>query len=297
MRAIIETRFSLFRPESPAWRASNGTAFNSPDEYREYLFSPARLDLRTEIFVSEGLPQLAAAIGDHHVHRVVRYSAELPGSYQAALKDAASQYPFLVLEEHGGASLPPTRAHLIRTLVPQYDSESSLFGLIRLDDDDLLPVGFFDRAEEHVSSEHVRWVLSFPLGITAIRLAGRYYDLRESYSPMIAAGLVKICSLEPDGSILQPNETSHNKADRSNPVILDARSPGYFWSRHPHQDTQLGKSETLSETFMALRRSMTRFPPIDDADSVRRLFPSLSPRLAMGEPDLTEGSVLLKRPI
>ncbi|UNK47350.1 glycosyltransferase [Arthrobacter sulfonylureivorans] len=276
MLFIGHTRFSLFEPDSGAWRASNGTRFNTVDEYRDYLFSDERLAPRAEIFINESLPQLNAAIGDHDVLHVVSYSDSLPARYENALKNAAERYPFLVLDKHSGGKSSNPRTSVERDAVSQMRPAGGVYGRYRLDDDDLLPTSYFDQIAPYVSPEHVGWMVSLGSGFTGVRIGGGYYDLRRAYYPLLALGLLSVCKVSLSGKFITPLSAPHEQSAQTNPVILDGRGIGYFWGRHPLQDTTLGRSaRTEAEVINRLRDSISAYPPITDVDDLKALFPAV----------------------
>src|SRR5699024_3692263 len=125
---------------------------------------------------------------------------------------------------------------------------------------------YFNQMAPYLSTAHVGWKVSFGKGLTGIRYAGQYYNIRQVYSPMIAIGLLSISRVTPGGDLVEPEEVSHSQSDSKHPVILDSRVPGFFWSRHAQQDTDMRPGVELSEDISqqrinALDREISHYPP------------------------------------
>ena len=293
MLFIGHTRFSLFHPDSGAWHASKGTRFSSAEEYQEHLFSDARLAPRADVFINESLPQLEAAIGAHDVLHVVSYSDLLPTRYEDALKRAADRYPFVVLDRHSGRSASNSPEKVAAEAVAATRPVGGVFGRYRLDDDDILPVTYFDQVAPHLTPEHVGWMVSLGSGFTGIRMGGGYYDLRRAHYPLVALGLLSICKFSVAGKFTGPVSAPHESSDRANPVILDSRKPGYFWGRHPLQDTALTKNApTEAELINWLRGSIASYPPVEDTDNLQDLFPAVWHKMHRAAEPEADGNLL-----
>lgn len=281
MLFIGQTRFSLFKPKAKAWRASNGSRFSSQEEYKQYLFSERRLDLRAEIFINQSLPQLELAGAGHEIRHIVSYSDDLPHKYQDALRDAAQRYPFLMLDCSSRSEKPVQPEDVARELVlgtGEVDPTQA-FGIYRLDDDDLIPVSFFDRNAAYIRPDNAGMQISLGTGITALHLDGSYYNARRCYFPMIAIGLMSVCRFLEDGALLAPKPAAHNVSDRTNPVILDSRKIGYLWLRHADQDTALGTSLDAGKVVHRIRERMDEYPAVTDMEEVAAEFPVVADRL------------------
>lgn len=295
---IGHTRFSLFEPESGAWHASKGTRFKTVDEYREHLFSEERLAPRTEAFIHESLPQLEAASKGHDLRHVISYSDSMPERYENALKEAAERFPFVVLDRrvNGRASTSPDEVAVdaVATLHP----EGGVFGRYRLDDDDLLPATYFDQVAGYVTSEHVGWMVSLGSGYTGIKMGDGYYDLRRAYFPMLALGLLSVCKVDDAGQIIAPAPSPHHLSDRANPVILDSRGIGYFWGRHPLQDTNVGRGTlTRTQSINRLRSNISAYPPVPEEDDIEALFPAVAHKMHRGSGPSDSAENLLSAPV
>ncbi|PWD50874.1 hypothetical protein C8046_09635 [Serinibacter arcticus] len=187
MLFVGHTRFSLLQPDSGAWRASNGSRFSSHEDYRDYLFDPRRLGERTQIFVGEVLPQLAEGVRSHRVRHVVSYPVDLPEPFRSELEAAAERYPFVVLDRQGPDGWSRSPMDVARS---ELAADGGMFGFYRLDDDDLLTADYFDRMAAYVTEANTGFMVSFGAGITGLRTAEGYFNLRRCHYPMLAIGLL-----------------------------------------------------------------------------------------------------------
>lgn len=288
MSAFIgTTRFSLFTPNSQSFRATATGRFSSEEEYREYLFSDERIGVRADIFLNRLLPLLDVASKHHELRHVLQYSIYLPDKYKQRLNEAVDRYSWLVLDEHDEHGNGQVNSF---ELGKQLVDGEGVFGHYRVDDDDLLSVNYFDRMSVFVHSPFVGMVISFPKGVTGVWNGAGYENIRETYSPMNSYGLMSVCEVTADGSLIKPVETSHNRADRENVVILDAREISYFWTRHSGQDTtaDLNPEDAAGQ----LINEMNRYPRYNDGVHLEELFPSLTDSMSFPqEKILFEGSV------
>lgn len=273
------TRFSLFAPESKSWVASSQSSY-SLDDYREYLFSDERLEPRANVFFNYSLPQIEAAQRDHSIFHVVSFSPELPEKYQRMMTQAAEKYPWLVLDLRvdGKAAVQPDQ--LARQLVEEKetDQHAGVFGAYRLDDDDLLPVDYFDRMAEYTTVANVGMYVSFGKGITAIQIDGKFYNPRIVRQRMFTAGLLAVCRVDESGRFHKPvGYKGHSNADGVAPVIVDSREPGFFWNRHLQQDTALASgAATVSEKMDWLYARLERLPAVKNNEEILDRFPVLA---------------------
>lgn len=268
---VGHTRFSLYQPGSTAWQASNKSKFQTPAEYKSHLYSTARLDSRVDIFLSMTLPQLALAAEGWNVAHVVSYSDSLPDKYQRMLEEASRRFRWLVLNRCGVGE---------RHLNPLDLAPAGLVGSYRLDDDDILPADYFDRVAPYVTRQHEGMHVSLAAGMTAIYTDGGLYFTRRAYEPMLAIGFLSIHRKHPDGALVSPPPASHNRSDRSAPVILDSREPGYMWVRHLEQDTTVHATHLSREKRLELiiSRMKERHPAADRAE-FKRYFPAIADRI------------------
>lgn len=264
------TRYSLWKPGASSWKASNGQFYKSEEEYRDYLYSDARLNLRASIFVGLSLPQLAAASKKHNLFHVVSYSDSLPEKHQDILEQAAEEYPFLLLDRQTSTALD------IGLLAKEKFGGRSVFGQYRLDDDDVLSVDFFDRVSRYVAPPFVGMQVSLASGYTGILSAGKLSKLSHLYSPMIALGLLGVNEVREDGSINGPSWVRHTQSDRSNPVILDSREPVYFRALHASNDRSVNGIPDQSIAQAQNELSRLRQVNDDELEGFTSSFPSMA---------------------
>lgn len=274
MLFIGHTRFSLFNPDSPSWKASNGSAFADREAYRDHLYASDRLDLRAHIFINFSIPQIARSAEKYRVKHLVLFSDTLPEKYQELLEDAAAKYTFLVLNKRSTSHSVITPEGLANQLYALGEIRSDeAFGIYRLDDDDILPVSYFDQMAPYMLPNHAGMQVSLGEGITALFIDGSYYNARKCYWPMFSAGLINVCKFNEDGTLIAPQNAPHNLSDRTNPVILDSRKPGFFWTRHLNQDTALAYSS--DDVMGQVISDMSKYPLLEENDKSLEQFPAV----------------------
>lgn len=275
---VGHTRFSLYQPRSTAWQASNGSRFSDSTEYKRHLFSDRRLEPRTRIFLEYTLPLLAKATSRYHVQHIISYSSELPPEYENALKNAAREFPFLILDKCSENQPPLTSGDYVSRI--QRRGESMIFGSYRLDDDDVLPLTYFKQMERYLRPEYRGMNVSLGAGLTALYVDGEFYNARRCYHPMLGLGLLDVCQISATGKITAPRPIAHSRSDRANPVILDSRELGYLWVRHPLQDTALTASSLNQEQLLErARKHMNIHPPAADREEIHKHFGTFSSRI------------------
>jgi hypothetical protein len=271
---VLTTRFSLFLPQNAAWYASNGSRFNSAQEYANYLYSPARIGPRLDIFTGISLPAIALMAEKHSVLHRVQYSRDLPNEYLERLEDAAAAFPFVKLElvDEAGVTREPD-------LVQDFLNATSrgrdvVFGDARLDDDDILSSDFFDLCAPHLTTEHVGYGLSLARGLTGLYEEGCVTSLKRVIEPKIAIGLMTIGRFDADlGTVTQTLIGSHPTIDQRMPLILDSRSPSYLWMRHLEQDSVLQLDPERARTIVEHSLSRHESQTVDEAITAK--FPTV----------------------
>lgn len=269
--------------------------FNSPREYMEYLYSDDRLALRANIFVNYSLPQLEIASSAHTIKHIVAYSDTLPAKYQSILSEAAERFPFIILErgtEHHKAVLPGTPAWT--STIGSLREDYTCFGTYRLDDDDILPVDYFDQMAPYIRPSNIGMQVSLGTGVEALYENGRFLNLRQSYYPMFSAGLMSICGFDSSGRLKQPSPAPHHLSDRANPVILDSKKIGYMRLRHVTQDGALRNGGVQeSDRRQKIVTHMNRAPALESSTDPAAVFPVLSGTFETpGTPSSTDEIVL-----
>lgn len=267
-RAVI--RFSIFDPDWGGWRATNSGTFSSAQEYREWLWSDQRMNLRFAIFGQYAAP-LYQAIGEHHDFRVlVQHSADLPAQWLDKLRDLERDYPALRLVELTGWQEARDTVHSDL----KRDGASGPVVMLRVDDDDLLSTDFLDLLEPHVR-DHRGWCISLGRGL-ACRVRGtRLTDLRELHQPFSSVGQAYVGSYRRllhrlDLSPLQ----SHRKVSQVLPTVVDSREVAFIQVRHPDQDTRIGTDPKSAER--SVRTALNKLEPVTDTTVLRTKFPTLS---------------------
>lgn len=291
MNFIGHTRYSLFKPGSTKWRATNGSGYRDDEAYRAYLFSEERLSIRAEMFIGRSLPALEIASKDYNFRHVVSYSTDLPEKYKRSLEAAAQRFSFLVLDQQG----PDDSGLDIDILAQETFPQSAPYGVFRLDDDDILAISFFERMAAFIRAEFVGMQVSLPLGFTGIIEGGKYRNIAQMYSPLIALGLLGIHQRQQDGRLVAPKWVSHPKSDRANPVIFDAREPVYFRGLHVGNDT--GITRDGGTPIQAAYKELSRYRPLSSTEvsDFKVMFPTLGDSVpATSELSLFEGIGVLE---
>lgn len=197
------TRFSVHQYESGSFKATSAAGGFSEAEYTDWLYAPDRLDTRTAIFIEESLPQLEQASQKFDLVHIVAISPSLPEKYKTALQQARTRYPFLRIHETKQRAAPShPNLQLVKTMLTKRGLAGQVFGMYRLDDDDLLPIDYFDRMTQYVTDEHVGYRVSLP------RASGPYVRRTGTCSP----GRSMRLSLPPGSS---PSTDSPQTARRS----------------------------------------------------------------------------------
>ena len=270
---VGHTRFSLFVPDSASWRASNEQTGFSEDEYRDYLYDDARLSLRTDIFLNHTVPALAKAAEGFDVKHVVSFSQSLPQKFKEQLQEAADKFDVLHLDElpDGDSGWTAVRRYA------QAAGVKGTFGRYRLDDDDVLSTHYFQTTASYIKPEFEGMLVSMPLGIEAVYADGQFFHLREAHTPMNSMGLMSICSVKEDGTVVEPQSGPHDKSDRYAPVILDASQVGYLRAIHAGQDNAMRHEPGV--VMARLMENMAAFPPFTDVAALEAAFPTVAKQM------------------
>lgn len=290
MNFIGHTRYSLFKPGSTKWRATNGSKYNNEQDYKNYLFSDERLSIRSEMFLSRSLPALALAAEGYNYKHVVSYSKDLPTRYKQELESAAEKFGFLKLDEQG----PDDVGIDLNEFALSLFGLNNPYGVFRLDDDDVLAKNFFGKMSPYIRKEFSGMQVSMPLGFTGIVENGKYRNIAQMYSPLIALGLLGVHFWDKDGQLISPKWVSHPKSDRANPVIFDARNAVYFRGLHIGNDTGITRDGTSS--IQAAYKELSRYRSLtsEELDLFKKDFPTLGERVpSTSERVLFEGVSLL----
>ncbi|WP_147107582.1 glycosyltransferase [Nesterenkonia populi] len=261
------TRFSVHQYNSGSFNATSRNQF-SEEDYTNWLYADDRLAPRTEIFIDESLPQLAESSGECEIVHIVTISPSLPQKYRDALEHARSRYKFLRIYETKKRAAPShPNLGLVRTFLAKRNMQGKVFGMYRLDDDDVLPIDFFARMTPYVDPGHVGYRVSLPQGIAAVRTGSGYVLPWTTYEAKSSAGFLSVHKFSKDGKNIHGLENQrhirgHQNSDRNFPTVLDAREPGFFRARHASQDSTLESTggpfytRTLSRALEKSRASL-----------------------------------------
>ncbi|GAB3843643.1 glycosyltransferase [Nesterenkonia populi] len=296
---IGHTRFSVHQYESGSFVATRKEGGFSRDEYTAWLYDDERLSTRTAIFLEESLPQLAEAAQGNELLHIVAISPSLPEKYKSALEQARAQYKFLRIHETKMRAAPSQpNLRLVKKMLTKRGMEGKVFGMYRVDDDDLLPIDYFERMGPYVTDEHVGYRVSLPRGIGAVRAQDGYILPWSFYEAKSSAGFLTVHRFSPDGQKIYGLEArhhlkGHHKADRNFPVILDARAPGFFRARHRTQDSTLSSS---SGPFFTRVTDQALGKPSVSLDEIKKAFPCAASRIFASASELAASANLLAVP-
>lgn len=281
MLILGHTRFSLYSPGSAAWRATNGTKYRTEEEYLDYLYSDERLGPRTDIFLELTLPILKCGAGNVDYRHIISFSASLPEAYKARLREFADSNDFVVLDEQGtGEGFNPL------TYGGRQIEPGEVFGLFRVDDDDLLSVSYLQKASAYVVPELTGFQVSFGAGFAGLWNRSGLSHVRKFYQPMNSMGLLSIFGKDSTGNLVGPSLVSHPLSDRSNPVVLDSREPAYLQARHAGQDSEVGKATGESAGDSILKAELDRLQTPENLQEFCSLFPGVRDKLTRSEAQL-----------
>lgn len=283
------TRYSLFSPGSPSWKTSSSDVFKDPDDYKAYLFSERRLQLREELFLNRSVPALAAMAEGHDYTQFVMYSGLLPQRHQEALFAAAAAHSFLVPVQWDhmvrGTGIEEVQPLIEKDLAAKFDVGGGVqpVAWFRLDDDDVLAADYLTCLDGYRSLDHVGMAISFGLGLTAYKAVDKLVDLREYYHAKSAQGMAFISAFDPAvGRVKIHPPGPHYGVDRVMPTILDSREHMFFQVRHSDQDSTL--NETRFERTAASLARLDRLPAVRAAVTSAEKWPSLYDEMVRGEP-------------
>lgn len=272
---VGQTRFSLFQPGSRAWKASATTDQSSAEEYRRYLYSDERMELRSRIFLEHSLPTILRAAQSHRIFHVVSISESLPDKYREMLEKISVKHECIVLDVRPDGHGPSDWRKLLDPQIGVQD----IVGVYRLDDDDLLSDDFFDRMRRYISEPFVGMRVSFGLVAQILHHNGKFSMPRSSYHPMLGIGLTSIAQKMDSEDYVMPKPISHNRSDRVGPVILDSSEVGSLWIRSLNQDTAVGAGAEVR--LEQLRQHLNVLDRIERT-VFRSKFPSIVDEVSFG---------------
>jgi hypothetical protein len=246
------TRYSVFSPDGGSWRAAK---FLSPENYKDFLFSASRLDMREHIFGEYSVPQIINNMSsfDYYYH-IVEYSQELPDDRKLKLFEICDRHERIV------PVLSGQRNSEIDRIVNSAATDCSEIGIFKLDDDDVISDEYIANASKYVDHKFKNFVVSFPKGVTGWwnSDSASYSILKRVYQPKINIGLMTICSVKKiesgTRSVQFFNIGPHTTCDERYPVIMDASFISYLWTRSGIQDTAIKKNNFDEHTLKKLSR-------------------------------------------
>lgn len=270
-RAVI--RFSIFDPEWGGWRATNSGAFESADDYRDWLWSETRMADRLNLFSTYAAP-LYQQIAERHDFRVLlQHSADLPKRWTTELEDLSAAFPALRLTPIKRFREPRLEIH------DDLRGDAAVSGpvvMLRVDDDDLISTDFVDQLSPYVDESHTGWCLSLGAGMAAQYMRGRLSNFRLVHTPLIAIGQAFVGHYRRrDDRLSLPDLPSHRHAPMTMPSIIDSRQTSYVHVRHANQDSHLGDGGSDGSA-RAVSSKMSRLARVTDTTGLREKFPSLT---------------------
>ncbi|MEO5305841.1 hypothetical protein QKE52_12515 [Corynebacterium sp. c25Ua_47] len=116
-----------------------------------------------------------------------------------------------------------------------------------------------------------------PLGIEAVYADGQFFHLRDAHTPMNSMGLMSICSVKEDGTVVEPQSGPHDKSGRYAPVILDASQVGYLRAIHAGQDNDMRHEPSV--VMARLMENMAALSPSTDVAALEAAFPTVTKQM------------------
>lgn len=279
------TRFSLFDPDSAAWRLTRRGDWPDAEAYAEHLFSEERMGPRCDIFCDLAAPLYQQMAEGHSFRQMVLYSAIMPQRWKDRLEQAAERYPVLWLIESEGGS-PDVKSYLREHLRTHSSGQNSLVFAFRVDDDDLLSADYLDQVEPYVTAQHHDHAISFSSGFAALYENGTYTRVAPWHQRLSSIGQGSIGTWRAQEERLALTLIgNHNRTDRGRTVLLDGRRPTFLQTRHIGQDTAVKETEPLDaeRARSALIAGFGRLPTVTDLQMLLDRFPSLSGRIELAD--------------
>ena len=225
---VLQTRFSLWNiGVLPTLRLGRE---NDAEGAALKLFDPMRLELRCKIFFDYSLPLIhdAYRAGFDILHSVL-YSTRLPQWVLDKIEEAKVKYAWFrpvgvgwddKLDYYG-----PIRAVVIDHVVKNSIVEDLVVSGTRLDDDDLLSIGFFTKLSSYLEEPFAGFGVSFPRGFVGRWGRNGFNLFSNIYEVKICVGisqinLFRVNDLKFDlPYLLVPG--AHTTVDERVPMILD----------------------------------------------------------------------------
>lgn len=277
------TRFSLFDPDSPAWRLTRRGDWADAEAYAQHLYSEERMGPRCDIFCDLAAPLYQQMAEGHSFRQMVLYSAIMPQRWKNRLAEAAERYPVLWLVESEEGS-PDVKSSLREHLREHSPGRDALVFAFRVDDDDLLSVDYLDQVEPYVTAQHHDHAISFSSGFAALYEMGSYTRVAPWHQRLSSMGQGSIGTWQARQEHLALTLIgNHNRTDHGRTVLLDGRHPTFLQTRHMGQDTAVKETEPLDaeRARAALVAEFGRLPAVTDLQMLLERFPTLSGRIEL----------------
>lgn len=246
------TRYSVFNPDASSWRAAK---FLNVEEYKNFLFSNSRLDMREKIFRDFSIPQIKRNMEScQDYYHIIEYSQELPEGRKNNLFEFCDVHNQII------PVLAGKRNEKIQEILNNDGRGRSSVGVFKLDDDDVISDNYIFNAKKYINKGLEGFVVSFPKGLTAWfdSELGAYSVVKKVYHPKINIGLMAIFPVVTDFSGLRKVKFfqvgRHTTCDERHPVILDASFSSFIWTRSGVQDTSINKEKFDEHTMKKLNR-------------------------------------------
>lgn len=241
------TRFSVLT----TWGFQTG--FDTPDEAREFLYDPKRLDQRLAWFENVTLPSLAAQ-KDDAFRIIVMMSEDMPAPWRTAMEGHIAAVPQLVADYVPFGKHRPICADAIER---HSDPAAEAIAQFRLDDDDAVAIDFTRRVRrefrklKYIFRDEEMLGLDYSLGVE-ITVA----DGKVAFLPKIAqlrtAALV-VFTRPGDGHHILDDDLQHHLLWQRMATVARLDSLMYLRGVHGGNDGQgriKGKDVALDEKYV-----------------------------------------------
>lgn len=232
----VMIRYSVLAKSKNSWVIGRG---KSEEEYKEELFSDARLEMHESLFRSVTLPSIEAADKPVDIKVLIFTSTSLPEYYLRRLETLASYSwaKVIPLNSSGSAAQMMNEALLAQI---QSDSTPKVFSTVRLDDDDALAKSYFSKLAKYTDERFAGCAVTFPRGIRANYSQDVYTSFEKISYPKCAQGLAYVTKYRGGEHFPKPLSIfslgNHTKIDEKFPVILDASFVSHIRTIHSESD-------------------------------------------------------------
>jgi len=246
--SVILTRFSLYNEKimSVGWKLGRT---KSAEKVLEELMDEERLKIRSEIFFDYSLPAINQAfLNGFNIKHIVMHYDKLPEWLLTKIDNAAKMYPWFNPVAVGFKDEVSFFSEIESCVRAQNFEAGKIIPVagIRLDDDDLIGVKFFEKLKRYLKPEFCGFCISFPKGIIGLWSSGfkKYANFKED---KCALGLSQITLFDTNTNkfispyLLSPG--THLTVDERVPTILDSTGePVSLRTLHSTNDIMQGVS-------------------------------------------------------